>query len=90
MDLAPRRIPSWNPAMSAGIRSANALSLVDSYLLLLLRAYTIGPMSTDQYKQIGIRGGARSHQWRGGFIKQNGNFEKLKELKGRSEKFNNP
>jgi hypothetical protein len=47
-------------------------------------------MSADQYKQIGIRGGARSHQWRGGFIKQNGNFEKSQELKGRSEKFKNP
>jgi hypothetical protein len=48
-------------------------------------------MSADQYKQIGIQGGgARSHQWRGGFIKQNGNFEKSQELKGRSEKFKNP
>jgi hypothetical protein len=47
-------------------------------------------MSADQYKQIGIRRGARSHQWRGGFIKQNGNFEKSQELKGRSEKLKNP
>jgi hypothetical protein len=47
-------------------------------------------MPADQYKQIGIRGGARSHQWRSGFIKQNGNFEKPQELKGRSEKFKNP
>jgi hypothetical protein len=47
-------------------------------------------MSADQYKQTGIRGGARSHQWRGGFIKQNGNFEISQELKGRSKKFKNP
>jgi hypothetical protein len=47
-------------------------------------------MSADQYKQIGILGGARSQQLRGGFLKQNGNFEKLQELKGRSEKFKNP
>jgi hypothetical protein len=47
-------------------------------------------MSANQYKQIGIRGGARSQQWRGGFIKQNGNLEKSQELKGRSEKFKNP
>jgi hypothetical protein len=46
-------------------------------------------MSANQYKQIGIRGEARSHQWRGGFIKQNGNLEKLQELKGRSEKLKN-
>jgi hypothetical protein len=38
-------------------------------------------MSADQYKQIGIRGGARSQQLRGGFIKQNGNFEKSQELR---------
>jgi hypothetical protein len=44
-------------------------------------------MSADQYIQIGIRRGARSHQLTGGFTKQNGNFEKSQELKGRSEKF---
>jgi hypothetical protein len=32
-------------------------------------------MSADQHKQIGIRGGARSFQLRGGSIKQNENFE---------------
>jgi hypothetical protein len=47
-------------------------------------------MSADQHKQIGIRGGARSFQQRGGFMKQNGNFEKSQELKGRSEKCKNP
>jgi hypothetical protein len=47
-------------------------------------------MSADQNKQIGIRGGTRYHQLRGGFIKQNGNLEKSQELKGRSEKFKNP
>jgi hypothetical protein len=51
---------------------------------------TIGPMSADQYKQVGIRGGARYHQLRGGFIEQHGNFEKSQKLKGRSEKFKNP
>jgi hypothetical protein len=39
----------------------------------------IGPISADQHKQIGIRGGARSFQQRGGFMKQNGNFEKSQE-----------
>jgi hypothetical protein len=33
-------------------------------------------MSADQHKQIGIRGGARPFQLRGGSIKQNENFEK--------------
>jgi hypothetical protein len=44
-------------------------------------------MSADQHKQIGIRRGARSFQLRGGLIKENENFEKSQELKGRSEKF---
>jgi hypothetical protein len=47
-------------------------------------------MSADQHIQIGIRGGARSFQQRGGFMKQNENFEKSQELKGRSEKLKNP
>jgi hypothetical protein len=47
-------------------------------------------MSADTSKKIGIGGGARSHQLRCGFIKQNGNIEKSQELKGRSEKFKNP
>jgi hypothetical protein len=47
-------------------------------------------MSADQYKQIGIRRGARPFQLRGGFIKPNLNFENSQELKGRSEKFKNP
>jgi hypothetical protein len=46
-------------------------------------------MSADQHKQISIRRGARSSQLRGGFMKQNENFEKSQELKGRSEKFKN-
>jgi hypothetical protein len=50
-------------------------------------AYTIGPMSADQHKQIGIRGGARSFQLRGDSIKQNESFEKSQELKSRSENF---
>jgi hypothetical protein len=44
-------------------------------------AYTNGPISADQHKQIGIRGGARSFQLRGGFMKQNGNFEKSEKLR---------
>jgi hypothetical protein len=48
---------------------------------------TIGPMSADQHKQIGIRGGARSFQLRDGSIMQNENFENSQELKGRSENF---
>jgi hypothetical protein len=46
-------------------------------------------MSADQYKQIGTVYGEEqgpTHQWRGGFIKQNGNFKKSQELKGQSEK----
>jgi hypothetical protein len=43
----------------------------------------------DQHKQIGIRGGARSFQLRGGSMMQNGNFEKSQDLKGRSENFQN-
>jgi hypothetical protein len=50
-------------------------------------AYTIGPISAEQHKQIGIRGGARSFQLRGGSIKQNENCENSQELKGRSENF---
>jgi hypothetical protein len=50
-------------------------------------AYTIGPMSADQHKQIGIRGGARSFQLRGGSIKLNESFEKSQELKSQSENF---
>jgi hypothetical protein len=50
-------------------------------------AYTIGPMSADQHKQIGIQGGARSFQLRGGSIKQNESFEKSQELKDPSEQF---
>jgi hypothetical protein len=46
-------------------------------------------MSADQHKQFGILRGSRSCQLRGGFIKQNENFEKSQELKGRSEKFEN-
>jgi hypothetical protein len=38
-------------------------------------------MSADQHKHIGIRGGARSFQLRGGSMKQNENFEKSQELK---------
>jgi hypothetical protein len=39
-------------------------------------------MSDDQYKQFVSGEEHGSHQWRGGFIKRNGNFEKSEELKG--------
>jgi hypothetical protein len=54
-----------------GVESANPLTLEDFYWQLLWNAYTIGPMSADEHKQIGIRRGARSFLLRGGFIKQN-------------------
>jgi hypothetical protein len=44
-------------------------------------------MSNDHLKQIGIRRGATSLNVRTDFMKQNGNFEKSQELKGRSEKY---
>jgi hypothetical protein len=47
-------------------------------------------MLADQHKQIGIRRGATSFSIRTGFIMQNGNFKKSKELKGQSKKFKNP
>jgi hypothetical protein len=40
--------------------------------------------------QIGIRGGARPFQLRGGSIKQTENFENSQDLKDRSENFKNP
>jgi hypothetical protein len=55
--------------------------------LFTIYAFTIGPMSAEQHKQIGIRGGARSFQLRGDSIKQNESFEKSQELKSRSENF---
>jgi hypothetical protein len=48
--------------------------------------YTVGPMSDDQHKQIGIRRGATPFNMSTVFIKENVNFEKWQELKGRSEK----
>jgi hypothetical protein len=61
-----------------GIRSANPFTLDNFYWL-----------SADQHKQIDIRRGARSHQLRGGFVKQNEIFEISQKLKGQSEKFKN-
>jgi hypothetical protein len=49
LGLAHRKY--WNPG-------ANPLTLEDSYCLRLWKAFTIGPMSADQHKQIGIRRGA--------------------------------
>jgi hypothetical protein len=46
-------------------------------------------MPADQYKQIGIREGARSFQLRGCFMKQNYKLYNSQELKDLSEKFKN-
>jgi hypothetical protein len=43
-------------------------------------------MPADQHKQIGILRGATPFNIRSSFMKQNGNFEKSQEIKGRSEK----
>jgi hypothetical protein len=43
-------------------------------------------MSADHNKQIGIWGGARSFQLRGGSIKQNENIEKFTGIKGPNRK----
>jgi hypothetical protein len=80
----------WMQALSTGligIRGANPRILEDSYWLLRWKAFTIGPMSADQHKQIGIRRGATSFNMSTVYIKQNVNIEKSQELKGRSEKF---
>jgi hypothetical protein len=48
----------WMQALSTGhigIRGANPRILEDSCWLLLWKAFTVGPMSADQHKQIGIR-----------------------------------
>jgi hypothetical protein len=64
---ANHRMIDWNPrrltvmqALSTGLigfRGANPRILEDSYWLLLWMAFTIGPMSADQHKQIGISQG---------------------------------
>jgi hypothetical protein len=46
-----------------------------------------GPMPADQHKQIGIRRVATPFNMSTVYIKQNVNFKKSQELKGRSEKF---
>jgi hypothetical protein len=66
-----------------GIWGTNPRILEDSYWLLLWEAFTIGPMSADQHKQIG----ATPFNMSTVYIKQNVIFEKSQELKGRSEKF---
>jgi hypothetical protein len=63
--------------------SANPFILEDSYWLLLWKAFTIGPMSADQHKQIGIWRGATPFNMSTVYIKQNVNFEKSRELKRR-------
>jgi hypothetical protein len=44
--------------------------------MMLWKAYTIGQMSADKHKQIGILRGATSFNVRIDFIQQNKNFEK--------------
>jgi hypothetical protein len=46
-------------------------------------------MSADLRKQIGIWRGTTLFNMKTVYIKQNGNFEKSQELKGRSQKFKN-
>jgi hypothetical protein len=82
----------WMRALNTrhiGIQGANPLILEDSFWLLLWKAFTIGPMSADQHKQIGIWRGATPFNMSTGYITQNVNFEKSQELTGRSEKFKN-
>jgi hypothetical protein len=64
-----------------GVQSVNPLTLEDFYWLVVRTAYTIGPISADQHKQIGIRRGASSFPLRGGFIKQNLNLKKCTGIK---------
>jgi hypothetical protein len=61
MQMGVKTALFWMRALSTGhieIRGANPLILEDSCWLLLWKAFTIGPMSADQHKQIGIRRGA--------------------------------
>jgi hypothetical protein len=48
-------------------------------LVELWRAFSIGLMSADQHKQIGIRRGATPFNIINGFLKQTKNFEKSQE-----------
>jgi hypothetical protein len=80
--LAHRK--NWHPVCQS------SYTLEDFHWLLLLWAFTIGPMSADTHKQIGIWRGATSFSMRTVFLKQNRNFEKSQELKGRSEIFFKP
>jgi hypothetical protein len=73
----------WMRALSTGhigIRGANPLILDYSYWLRLWKAFTIGPMSADEHKQIGIRREATPFNMSTVYIKQIVNFEKLQEL----------
>jgi hypothetical protein len=61
----------WMQALSTGhigIQGANPLILEHSHWLLLWKAFTIGPMSADQHKQIGIRRGATPFNISTGYI----------------------
>jgi hypothetical protein len=75
----------WMGALSTGhigIRGTNPLILEDSYWLLLWKAFTIGPMSADQHKPIGIQRGATPFNMSTVYIKQNVKFKKSQELQG--------
>jgi hypothetical protein len=75
----------WMRALSTGhigIRGANPRILEDSFWLLLWKAFTIGPISADQHKQIGIRRGATPFNMSTVYIKQNVNIEKSRGVKG--------
>jgi hypothetical protein len=90
MPMGAKTALFWLRALSTGhigIRGANPLILEDSHWLLLCKAFTIGPMSADQHKKIGIQRGATPSNMSTVYIKQNVNFTKSQELKGLSEKF---
>jgi hypothetical protein len=72
----------WMGALSTGhigIRGANPRILEDSYWLLHWKAFTIGPMSADQHKQIRIRRGATPFNMSTVHIKQNVIIKKSQE-----------
>jgi hypothetical protein len=60
----------WRMGNFAILR-ANRCTVKDFHWLLHWRAFIIGPMLADQYKQIGILRGATSFNMRAAFIKQN-------------------
>jgi hypothetical protein len=69
--------------MGVSVQDANRVGAQDA------RYPATSVLYTQQWQHFGILRGARSHQLRGSFNKQNDNFEKSQELMGQSEKFKN-